>query len=291
MNTINFNLYKLFSYVATSKSFAEAGRKLGMSASNVNAHISNLEKKSETKLFNRTHQGVYLTKAGKELYSFVAKGMSNLEYGEELLKQKNTLSNGKIRIGCPSHITLYYLMDYIEKAKKDYPNLTLEIISNANASELIDQLIDNKFDFLLLDNIQHNSDNLVVKKWKSEKNVFVSKNPLKIDTIKELENLKYILNFEYTNTNIKLLNILKRCNIEIKDIIKCDVTEIRVDAVKRDLGIAYVMKKAVENELKNGELYEVELPINLPNIDINLIYVKNNLAKVDQLFIKKYLKD
>ena len=50
------------------------------------------------------------------------------------------------------------------------------------------------------------------------------------------------------------------------------------------------MKEAVKNELENKELYEVELPIELPKFKINLIYIKEQLTQADRKFIKEYLK-
>ena len=43
-------------------------------------------------------------------------------------------------------------------------------------------------------------------------------------------------------------------------------------------------------ELENKELYEVELPIKLPKIKLNLVHLKGELTKVDKKFIKEYLK-
>lgn len=70
----------------------------------------------------------------------------------------------------------------------------------------------------------------------------------------------------------------------------CDATEIRVQAVKKNMGIAYVIKQAVKKELDNKELYEVELPIELPIIKLNLIYLKDELTRVNKKFINEYLK-
>ncbi len=70
----------------------------------------------------------------------------------------------------------------------------------------------------------------------------------------------------------------------------CDATEIRVEAVKRNMGIAYVIKEAVKNELVKKELYEVELPIELPSIKLNLVYLTGELSKIDKKFIKEYFK-
>lgn len=85
--------------------------------------------------------------------------------------------------------------------------------------------------------------------------------------------------------------MLKEHNVKIKPNMKCDTTEIRVEAVMNGLGIAYVMKEAVKKQLENGELYEVELPIELPELSINLVYIKDMLTQVDKKFIKKYLKN
>ena len=60
--------------------------------------------------------------------------------------------------------------------------------------------------------------------------------------------------------------------------------------MKEGLGVGYVMKQAVKEELKKGELYEVEIPIKLPKSKINLIYMEGKLTKADKKFIKEYLK-
>ena len=57
------------------------------------------------------------------------------------------------------------------------------------------------------------------------------------------------------------------------------------------MGIAYVIKEAVKNELVKKELYEVELPIDLPSIKLNLVYLSGELSKIDKKFIKEYLKN
>ena len=51
------------------------------------------------------------------------------------------------------------------------------------------------------------------------------------------------------------------------------------------------MRESVKKELENKELYEVELPIELPISKMNLIYVKEQLTEVDKKFIKQYLRN
>lgn len=290
MTNINLNLYKIFCAVATSKSYSEASEKINLSVSNISTQILNLENQLDTKLFDRQNNGIKLTEKGQELYDIVSKGMLAFDYGEKMIKEKNDLSNGKITIGCPSHITAYYLMDCIEKAKKEYPGLNINIISGANTNQMLELLQKHEIDFMVIDILPTNNLDLVVEELKSVNNILVSKKPLKINDVKELERLNYILNFDNTNTTKKLIETLKKHGVTIKDTMECDITEVRVEAVKRDLGIGYVIKEAVKRELEKGELYEVELPIELPSMNINLVYIKDQLTKVDKSFIKKYLK-
>lgn len=138
--------------------------------------------------------------------------------------------------------------------------------------------------------VDTNYNNISVDELKEVENIFISNKPLKIKDLKELENQKYILNFEYSTTIKRLRNILKQYNVEIEANMQYDITELRINATKRGLGIGYVMKESVKEELENKELFEIKLPIKLPISKINLIYIKEQLTQADKKFIKNYLK-
>lgn len=291
MSNINYNLYKIFCVVASSKSYAEASEKLGFTPANISTQIKNLEKQLDVKLFNRENDGVKLTEEGKQLYEIINKSISSFDFAEKVIKEKNDLANGTISIGCQSHLTNYYLMEYITKAKNDFPNLNVGLTCGAVSSEMFEMLKKHKLDFVITDVIPTEKDEFVVEELKKVNNIFVAKEPLKIENVEELEDLRYILNFDNTITTKNLLKVLKEYKVKIKPNMQCDTTEIRVEAVMNGLGIAYVMKEAVKKQLENGELYEVEIPIKLPELSINLVYIKDMLTQVDKKFIKKYLKN
>ena len=83
--------------------------------------------------------------------------------------------------------------------------------------------------------------------------------------------------------------MLKKNNISINPILRCPTTEQRINAARLGIGIAYVMKDAVQDELESNELYEVKIPIKLPRNDLKIVYLKNHLTKVDKQFINNYL--
>lgn len=292
MLDINLNLYKIFNIVAKSKSYSDASNKLHMSTQAISKNIIQLENILGTKLFFHDKNGIKLTAVGNDLFKHIDIALSSIDLAEKITFQKNDLSaGGEINIGCPSHLTTFYLIDCIEKTKKDYPNLKIKLISGSNQNEMIQLLQEHKIDFIIdTAHIETNYNNIVIKEMKELENIFISKQPLIINDLKDLENLKYILNFEYTSTTRKLMETLAKYNISINVSMECDITELRINCAKRDLGIAYVMKESVKKDIENKELYEVTLPIKLQTSKMNLIYLKEQLTNADKIFIKKYLK-
>ena len=289
MSNVNLNLYRIFCKVAESKSYSEAAEKLNLTVSNVSTQISNLESQLDLKLFNRETKGVTLTEEGQELYEIVNKSISSFDFAEKLAKDKNNIDKGIVKIGCPSHYTNYYLMDKIEKAKEEHPNLEVIVLCELDKTKMINMLKNHEIDFIISD-INFESENIVIKEIKTMQNIFVSKTPITITNIKELEQLNCILNFESSKTTKELKELLKQYDVNLTSTFACDATENRVEAVKRNFGIGYVIKDSVNEELNNKELYEVKLPIELPKVKLNLIYIKDEISKVGKEFIKEYLK-
>jgi len=289
MSNVNLNLYRIFCKVVQAKSFAKAAELLDLSAANVSTQVANLEEQLNLKLFNRESRGVSLTEDGKELYDVVSNLISKFDFAEKLAKDKNNIETANIKIGCPSHLASYFLMDRIEQAKKDFPELSVTVICEVDSDKMMQLLQNHEIDFAVTDAKIENS-TAEIEELKIINNIFVSRTPLTISDIKELESLNCILNINTTKTTKRLKELLEKYNVTIKSNMTSDATEVRVDAVKRNLGIAYVMKDAVKKNIDRKELYEVEMPIELPVMKVNLVYLKGEITKADKKFIKDYLK-
>lgn len=95
--------------------------------------------------------------------------------------------------------------------------------------------------------------------------------------------------FDYTGTRKRLDKTLEKYNISIKSSMELDVTDLIIDAVKRNLGVGYVIKDAVSEELKNNNVYQINTDIKLPKTSIYLINLKGQLTRADKILIKEYL--
>ena len=92
---INYELYKVFYYVATSLSFSDASKQLYISQSAVSQSIKTLEKKLEQPLFIRSTKKVQLTPAGKLLLKHIEPAMNLIQRGESQLLETGTLGLGQ----------------------------------------------------------------------------------------------------------------------------------------------------------------------------------------------------
>ena len=85
MMDINYELYKVFYYVASSLSFSEASKQLYISQSAVSQSIKALEKKLDQVLFIRSTKKVQLTPEGEILLRHVEPAMNLIKRGENQL--------------------------------------------------------------------------------------------------------------------------------------------------------------------------------------------------------------
>ena len=151
MSNVNLNLYKIFCKVVESKSLSDASEKLDVSVPNISTQISNLENQLGLKLFNREPKGLKITEDGKELYEIVSKSISSFDFAEKMAQDKNNIETGNITIGCPSHFTTYFLMDKIEKVKRQYPKINIKVVCEADTNKMLELLQEHKIDFAIID--------------------------------------------------------------------------------------------------------------------------------------------
>ena len=128
---INLELYKVFSYVATTLSFSEASRQLFISQSAVSQSIKTLEKKLGHTLFIRSTKKVLLTPEGELLLEHVKPALLMLDEGEALLSGDNMLK-GQLRIGASDTICRYFLIEYFRRFHQSYPDVRIKVTNSTS---------------------------------------------------------------------------------------------------------------------------------------------------------------
>ncbi len=145
---INYELYKVFYYVASSLSFSEASKQLFISQSAVSQSIKTLEKKIGQPLFVRSTKKVSLTPAGELLLQHIEPAMNLIQRGEEQIQSVNDTNLGQLHISASDTICRYFLVPYIQKFHEAYPEVPIRI-TNASSKSCVDLLEQGKVDLII----------------------------------------------------------------------------------------------------------------------------------------------
>ena len=288
-NDINLNLYKTFYEVAKYKSVSKTAQMTYTSQPAISKAIKKLEEELNTKLFYRNTNGMSLTKKGRELLFYVEEAYNSILVGEKTLIEEENLERGTITIGVPSQIGTFYLFDFIDDFHREYPNIEISIISNGT-DNLLKKLSTHEIDFIIDSSpIITNNDNIVIKPLTKVDNCFISKRgyfKTLPKSLKDLTNIPMILPIGKTANRENLNQLLKNHKIEFSNIMNIHTSEMILGAVKRSLGVGYIIKDLVVND-KDVDI----LPIkeHLPKIEINLVYVKKYLTPIPTKFIKMFI--
>ena len=290
---INYNLYKTFYIVGSSNSIKEAALKMYVSQPAISKQIKQLENVLGVKLLYRYNKGIELTEEGKALYEQIERVNYYVDTSIKQISKFKQMTGGKIDIGCQSHIAGFFLMDKLEKFRKDYPNIKISIISDST-STLIDELIHHKIDFMIdflpIDIIYKN---ITIEKLKSYDTVFIANKNFETSKIKldKLGNVSFVLPPLKSSIRKRLFKSLTAQELTIEPLVEVDTTDLIIKSVKNSLGVGYVIKEAAIEEINNKQVKVLKLPIDLPTIDLGLIYIDDCLTHQATVFIDSYIRN
>ena len=286
----NFNLYKTFYDVVNCGSISKAATINFTSQPAISRSIKTLEDELNTKLFVRTKKGIELTEKGRELFFYVEQGYNSFITAERSILEDKSLSKGKLSIGIPSHIATFYLFDAVDEFHKKYPGIEITIISKST-SALLDLLRSPEIDFMSdSEPVKCLDKNITIKHIKYLHNAFIASSTFdttNIKTIKDLKNVPVILPIKGTANRSALDEYLILNKAELNNILNIHTSELIQGAIKRNLGVGYIIKELVADDIKRGNLKEVKID-NLPKTGISLVYIKDFITESPKIFLSEY---
>lgn len=293
MEEINLNSLKIFLEVASSNSFLEASNKLYISQPAISRSMSKLEEDLGIQLFYRANKGISLTPSGEILHKYLKDTKDLLQSCERVLISMNDIEEGNIVIGVQSHIVRNYLMDKIDHFRLKHPKIKIQL-TDLSTNALIERLETRKVDFVVDSSpIETIYNNIHIKPIKELNTCFVKsvRNTNNIVKLKDLEGEKIILPTKRSSLRKNLNRSFDENDCDITPILEFDTEELIIDAVRRNLGVGYVVKSAIQYLIDANILDYVEIKEDLPKMEINLVYIDSNLTKVANLFIEEEISN
>ncbi len=262
---IDFRHLETFCRVASLKSFSKAAEDLFLTQPTVSGHILALEKSLSIRLFDRTGREVHLTKAGEIFYGFANK---ILKFRKELINALSEFSQGirgELTLGASTIPGEYLLPKVIGAFKKEHPFFSISL-RIADTREIIKSVLEGIVEFGLI-GARVNHPSLLYEKYTEDEIVVISPSdhPLSQKKKVEMEFLMrepWIIREEGSGTQMAVEKMLRKRGMSLKQfhvIMEMGSTSALKEGVKAGLGLAFISKRAVEEELNRRSISSIHV--------------------------------
>ena len=291
---VNFEYYKVFYYVAKYKKISLAAEKLFVSQPAVTQTIQKLEQQLGSNLFIRTKAGIELTETGKMLYDFTSQSIEILDNAEYRFSKYENLEEGIIKIRTGSTIAKLLLYDALEKFGKDYPNIKVEIATGA-PNKSVEMLHTGEIDMVLV-YLPYKTEysNIEITECAKKRYIFAmsekyqKENNVKISKIEDIA--KYSLIIPKKNSAIRNLFDEKYKDLITDFHYEVAQEHMKKELIMRDMGIGFIIKDEIKNELKNKKAIEIDVDNATIDCSIGAITLNKRLSTFATKRLLEYIK-
>lgn len=277
---IDFRL-KTFLTLCRVLNYTKTAELLHITQPAVSQHIKYLEGEYGVKLFEYKGKTLSLTEAGTILYNFVA----GIESSSQRVKEMISLSENvhlPIHFGTTLTIGEYTMPRILSNLIKDYPKIHISM-EVGNTKTLLNKLENGDIDFALLEG-HFDKSKYNTTMFSKERFIGICSplNPLAKDKVSfdEIFQERLIVREPGSGSREIFEQILYEHNFTMDSFKqKFEIGNINVikDLVIKNLGITFLYKKAVEKELINGTLNQINIKDFNVEREYNFVFLKHNL--------------
>ena len=254
----NFRL-KVFRTVAESLNFRKASEALFISQPAVTQQIKALEEELGTPVFDRTKGKVTLTEAGTVLLGFAERLKALADEAAQAVADVSGQHRDELRIGASQTIGQYLLPNLLAGFLRSHGNVALTGASG-NTDEMLQRLADHKIDLALIEGPGSRGDVRSEPFMEDHMVLVVAPDHEWADSEVDpamLQEMPIITRELGSGSRRVVENALVEAGLRLQDLhiaLTLDSTEGLLSAVEARLGVAFVSRWAVRNQLALGTL-------------------------------------
>lgn len=262
---IDFRHLETFCRVADLKSFSKAADDLFLTQPTVSGHILSLEQSLSLRLFDRTSREVRLTKAGEVFLKYASKILSLRKDLLNALSEFSQGIRGELSLGASTIPGEYLLPKLMGDFKREHPHFIISL-KIGDTKEIVQYVLQDNVEFGII-GAKLNHPSLHFEKYEEDEIVVVapSDHPL---TRKKKVNLKdlliepWIIREEGSGTQVAVEKALRKKGKSLKEfnvVMEMGSTSSMKEGVKAKLGLAFLSRRAAEEEMGQGFLSRIEV--------------------------------
>lgn len=293
LSSFDYGLLFTFKICVEAKSFSKASEILQVKQPSISYSIKKLEDLLNIKLFDRGNYGIQLTKEGKILYDYVTEASNNILSGLNIIDEIKNKEISELKIGVSLNSALIYISNTLREFQNLFPNVKISIYSK-DEEAMLNDLKEKKLDIVIFNSFKNNYiHGIKIRRIKNNKIVCVGVKKYKdlIESKKNNNQVIPIISPEHnTNLGKELITKIKLNNIQYKENIYCHSSIIAKELILAGLGIGYISKEIIKNEISNKKLFILSSDSNVDSYSIDIATQDKNLNIVIKQFIKIYIK-
>nr|WP_246070768.1 LysR family transcriptional regulator [Paenibacillus kobensis] len=264
----------MFYHTAQTGNFTKAAEVLHITQPSVSYAIKQLEEALGIKLFHRQSKGVTLTEEGKALFQYVEQSFAMLEAGEDKLRAIKRLEAGELRIGASDSMFKHLLKPHLHTFMSRHPNVHLRL-SHGKTSDIVRRLQEGQIDCGLV-HLPVDEERLEIQPLIHVQPVFVAGEsyrrlsdcgPL---TAEELRAHPMLLLSSGSSTRIGIDQWFAAQGVTVDADIELGSVGLIIEFAELGFGIACVAREFIQQELREGTLFEIPTTMPIPRRTIAL---------------------
>jgi molybdate transport repressor ModE-like protein len=243
-------------------SVSGAARAVGIGQPSASEHLRLLEAAAGQRLVERNGRGSRLTEAGRVLASHASQALASLAAGEEELRALAGLESGRIHIGASTTPGVYLLPDTLGCFRRDHPNVTVEV-EIASTGEIIHRLLAGRIHLALVGETSVD-DRVELEPLLTDEIVGIAKPgvlPVRRGKVRpnRLAAETLLVRESSSSTRQIAARALRAADVEPARVWELDSAEAIKRAAREGLGIAFLSRYAVAEEVERGEVERFRL--------------------------------
>ncbi|MBM7632209.1 LysR family transcriptional regulator [Geomicrobium sediminis] len=251
-----------FKEAAESLNFTKTAKKLNFAQSSVTAHIRAIEEHVGMPLFERLGKRLILTEEGKR-YKHFAEQMLDLDKASRTALQGEEESSGTLVVGAQESQCTYRLTPILKTFKAKYPNVEL-IFRPAHSEDMArEQLLDGTLDVAFIMDTAKPCKSLIVERLVEEGIALIASPEHSLHQKKKI-NAEDLIDetLLLTEAGCSYRNILEHSFFASNIAPANKIEFVSIEAIKQcviaNLGVALLPTMAVENDLKEGRVIQLD---------------------------------
>lgn len=248
---------KLLVEIDRRGSLSAAAQAIGIGQPSASQHLRSLEAAAGQRLVERSGRGSRLTEGGRILAAHAAQALASLAAGEQELSALAGLQTGTIRLGASTAPGAYLLPDTLGCFRRDFPAVEVEV-EIAASGEILRRLLGGRVELALV-GVEQADERIVLDPFLADEIVGVARPGLVATSggLLEPEALTeqtLLCREPDSSSRARVERELQAIGVRPASVWELGSTEAVKRAVREGLGVAFLSRYAVAEEIERGEL-------------------------------------